>query len=345
MGDPTVASDANVAAYATDYFQYDQLHRVTLHDVQGDGGTTTGTYGQRRHRWVHLSILCQPDVLQRFQRLGKQDRHNHARRKSRHRLPKRQGAALIDDFYDIHDPSSNRSLDGSHRITYYVYNSGGQLVEEAEPSAVSGYTLDGASLDVTLNSASGTIYTYAYYAADGSGNTVTSGGSGANSTGLTPGGIKGYLEHSYVQEGGSGTAVTLETLAYYQVSATVGLATAASVVVASDQVYSSSTASATTTYDYTWYASSVAVEMVTTHLPNVSDEGLGHGTGEATAVVYDSYSCAAWTKDADGYIGYIAYDAATGELWPRRSRTSTARPSHPLGVGRNRLDRFLPAAG
>ena len=37
FSDPTTATDTQVAPYADDYFEYDGVHRVTTHTVQGAG--------------------------------------------------------------------------------------------------------------------------------------------------------------------------------------------------------------------------------------------------------------------------------------------------------------------
>jgi len=52
--------------------------------------------------------------------------------------------------------------------------------------------------------------------------------------------------------------------------------------------------------------------QITTTLPTVYDNG--PGTPDVSYVVYDEFGRPTWTKDADGYINYTAYDQATGAV-------------------------------
>ena len=70
---------------------------------------------------------------------------------------------VLNDFEDIHD-SANSALSGGRWLTYYQYDSQGRLIEEAEPSAVTDYEIDGdGNLVVTLSDHTGLIHLTDYY--------------------------------------------------------------------------------------------------------------------------------------------------------------------------------------
>src|SRR5579885_1256177 len=96
------------------------------------------------------------------------------------------GQVLLDDHYD---PTS-----GSYTNQFYLYNFNGQLVLMAAPSAISSfsdanYDLLNTSQGYTdLNSASGLITRYDYYATTTAADT-------------TAGGVARYLQDEQIQQG------------------------------------------------------------------------------------------------------------------------------------------------
>ena len=130
VGNPLTATDSQVAPYADDYYRYDSQQRVTLETTQGAGATGPGTYtytytnstnGSGFNSWQTKTVETLPD--------GNQNTvyTNYA------------GEVMLTDFSDITDPA-NTALQGKHWITLDRYNSQGRLIEEAEPSAVTGYS-------------------------------------------------------------------------------------------------------------------------------------------------------------------------------------------------------------
>ncbi len=90
---------------------------------------------------------------------------------------------------------------------------------------------------------------------------------------------------------------------------------------AADTVYRNTdgTGAETTSYAYTWLNDSGSVASnqpysVATTSPIVTAGQNGPGTADVSVDVYDAYARIDWTKDADGYINYRAYDANTGGL-------------------------------
>jgi hypothetical protein len=136
-------TDAQVAPYADNYFQYDSEQRVTEEIVQGAGSSTDsgglGTYTYNYtasgnapavNSWSTKTVVTNPD--------GSTDTvYTDA-----------YGEVLLDDHYD---PSS-----GVHNDTFYQYNAAGQLTLMASPSAVSGY--DDSNADLLDNEGGSYLY-------------------------------------------------------------------------------------------------------------------------------------------------------------------------------------------
>jgi hypothetical protein len=119
-------TDAQVAPYADNAFQYDSQKRVTQEVVAGTGDSQTngglGTYNfsyttsgnaDGFNSWHTKTVVTNPD--------GSSDTvYTNA-----------YAQVMLDDHFD---PSS-----GLHTDEFYGYNSQAQLVLDAAPSAVSGY--------------------------------------------------------------------------------------------------------------------------------------------------------------------------------------------------------------
>ena len=124
--------------------------------------------------------------------------------------------------------------------------------------------------------------------------------------------MAGYLQEVQIQQGETGTALPQETCTYYTV-------TAGSVTVnpvATDTVYrnDNGTGAETTSYNYTWFSGTVREQSVTVSLPVISSGQNGPGSADVGTVFFDSNGKPIWTKDADGYLTYTAYDTATGAI-------------------------------
>lgn len=205
---------------------------------------------------------------------------------------------MLDDHYD---PSS-----GLHTNRFYAYNSNGQLVLNAAPSAVNGY--DDTYADLLnnqngsyqyLNNSSGVIVRYDYYAATTADET-------------TAGGVANYLQDVQIQQGQQGTLVPQETWQYYAHSYN-GQTIAP---IATDTVYRNDdgTGAQTTSASYTWYTGTAQIQSETDTAPVISAAQNGPGTADVTTTYFDQYGNTQWVKDPDGYLQYFAYDPVTGAL-------------------------------
>jgi RHS repeat-associated protein len=299
VGNPDLATDAQVAPYAQHYFQYDRYRRVTRHDVQGWGGTDTGgigtytyAYATSNNRsgvnsWQYKTIETLPDG-------------------NRNLLYSNSlGQVMLKVFQDLND-SGNPALSGQEWLTYYQYDTLGRLLLKAEPSAVTGY--DETSSDLLVNQNGN----YLYLADDAGLIYRTDFYSTTTATATTAGGVAGYFQASKLQHGEQGTPVLQETKQYYARTA----AGRTIYPVATDTVYRNSdgTGAQTTSYGYTWHTDTVRAESVTESLPIVTAAQNGPGTADTTIVYYDLYGQPVWLKDADGYISYTAYDNLTGAV-------------------------------
>ena len=294
VGDPTTAADNEIAPYAQHYFEYDEFARCTRHDIHSLGGTSTAGIGtftyeydtnsvfsEDSNDWMYRTIETLPDGNQNIVYCNA------------------GGAMLVKDFEDIND-SGDASLEGGHWITAYQYDSMGRLIQEADPSAIVSYEIDGSNnLVVTLASSAGLIHLTSYYTS-------------TTATDTTAGGVLGFVESSSVQEGSGGTPV-LEHESDYFVQTADGRT---NVVTADDTQYrnTNGTGGETTSFAYTWFTDTVAVESIITSLPIVSTSQNGSGDANAGTVFRDKYGRTIWSMDADGYLTYTEYDELTGAV-------------------------------
>jgi hypothetical protein len=257
--DPLAAGDALVAPYADDYYQYDTQQRVTLETTQGAGAIGPGTYTYSYttntnpnytpgyNAWQTKTVETLPDGNENIYYT------NYA------------GEVMLTDFSDINDPT-NPALSGKDWITLDRYDGQGRLIEEAEPSAVTGYSDGNADLmnfqqdgtSMYLSNSSGVINLYDY-------------GASTTATSTTPGDVLGYAKDDKVQVGQVGTPILLDSTQYIA-------NTANGVTVypqATSTVYRNAdgTGAETTTDTYTWYAGTNQIQSDTTTAPVVSGAG------------------------------------------------------------------------
>jgi RHS repeat-associated protein len=124
--------------------------------------------------------------------------------------------------------------------------------------------------------------------------------------------VAGYLSATAVQEGKLGASVPQSAVQYFMRSA--GGATI--YPVATQTVYRNTdgTGAETTSYAYSWFPNTVAVQMITVTAPTITTAENGPGVADTETLVFDPYGQLIWTKDADGFLTYTAYDIATGAV-------------------------------
>ena len=290
---PETATDAQVDDYADLYLEYDSNHRTTKVVAQGEGcSTCSGGLGS--YAYSYTSSANSPG-------------YNSWATKTIETLPDGNQNIVYTNVYGqvmlkvFKEPAS-----GQQWITFNKFDTSGRLILTAEPSAVSGYDdtkadlLDSQSSNYThLRDSSGLIYTTTY-------STSTTAGES------TAGEVAGYVKETHLQRGETGTAIKQSAFQYFAHTGGGNTVNPS----ANQTVYRNTdgTGGQTTSYTYTWFASSTQMESVTVNLPIVSSGQNGPGTADVSIAFYDTYGRTRWTKDAEGHIGYFEYDVKTSAL-------------------------------
>jgi hypothetical protein len=300
-------TDAQVAPYADNAFQYDSSQRATQEVVQDAGDSTVaspntglGTYTYSYtassntpdfNSWAMKTVVTAPD--------GSTDTvyTNFA------------GEVMLDDH---HDPVSNQDWD-----SFYQYNSSGQVILAAAPSAVLGYSDTYADLlnnlsSTYLSNTSGLIAHYDYYTS-------------TTATDTTAGGVLNYQQDVQIQQGQQGALIPQETWQYYAHS--FNGQTIAPVATDTVNRNTDGTGAQTTSFSYTWYSGTAQIQSETDTLPVISAAQNGPAVADVTTTFFDQFGNATWFKDGDGFITYDAYDAATGALVTNIDDVDTTKTS------------------
>jgi YD repeat-containing protein len=280
-------TDAQVALYADNAFQYNSAQQVSQETVQGAGDSQTGgglgtyTYSytnssnpQGTNSWFTKTVVTNPDS-------STDTVYTNA-----------FAEVMLDDHYD---PSS-----GLHTDHFYEYNAQGQLILDAAPSAITGYSDSSSNLAPSLNNTSGLIRSYAYATTTTAGET-------------TAGNVAGYLQEAFIQQGQQGTLIRQQAWTYYAHSYN-GQSIAP---IASTSLFRGNdinSAEQPTSYFYTWYSGTAQLQSEQEDAPLISAAENGPATSDVTTTYFDTYGNAQWIKDPDGYIQYNTYDPVTGAL-------------------------------
>jgi RHS repeat-associated protein len=306
VGNPLTATDAQVAPYAEDYFEYDSMRRVTKAVVQGTGCSSCGGTGQGTftysytlsgfsagyNSWNEKTVETLPDGNQNFVYT------NYA------------GEVMLKVFHD--------QASGNNWETFYKYDNAGRIILKANPSAVSGYNDSFADLlDQTqvgdygyLRALSGLIEITDYYASTTAGET-------------TAGGVAGYWQDTKLQQGKTGTLILQATTQYFAHSA--GGSTVDPVATQTVYRNTDGTGAETTSYAYMWFSGTTQKQSVAVSLPTISATQNGPGTADVQTTYFDTYQRPIWIKDGDGFINYTAYDPATGAVVKTITDVDTTR--------------------
>jgi hypothetical protein len=313
-GNPIGASDAQVAPYADNYFNWDfqLLPKVTTEVAQGlgcsacAGGLGTFTYAYTTstnpvgfNSWATKTVETLPDG-------NSNTVYSNA-----------YGEVMLAVYQDA---ASGLTWD-----TFDQYDGAGRIILQAEPSAVTGYSESYADLLHNqsgsyqyLSNTSGLLEQDDWYA------TTTA-------TETAAGGVAGYLQDVKLKHGQSDPGVLQEGVQYYAHALNGGTLAP----VASDTAYRNAdgTGAETTSYAYTWQAGTYnGMVSQTVTAPVISAAQNGPGTADVSTVFLDGYGRPAWTKDADGFLTYTAYDLATGAVVTAIDDVNTALTSEFTGL-------------
>ncbi len=331
VGTPTTATDAQVAPYAQQYYEYDSVHRVNLTTVQGagcscSGSTGQGTYtyaystnpspGSGTNAWVTRTTETRPDTNQNIV------------------YANASGQVMVSAFSDVSD-AGNASLTGKLWATAYRYDDAGRLVLAARPSAVAITTpaalATAASTYADLLGYNAGAGTYANLAAGAGRIDLVDYGATTTATAAAAGDVAGYLKDRKVQNGYSGTAILTDATQYFSHTYTGG-PTVYPVATGTAYRNTDGTGAQVTSYAYTWYSGTDQVQSTAVSRPVIASGQNGPGTADVATTYYDAYGRPTWTRDGDGHIGYTAYDNATGGVLKRIADVDTTQTSEFTGL-------------
>ncbi len=289
---PLTASDAGLALYADNYFEYDEQRRVTKELVDGASRTFLFNYVESVFddgvkSWKTRTAETLPDGTQN----------------------------IVYSNYAGQTMLFVRKSGSDEWCTFYEYDSDFRVILQAEPSAVTGY--DDAYADL-LNYNSGTgkyqylrdnaglVRIYGYHAPSG------------------------FLADSSIQEGQLGTPIKLREYEYCCCGQDCGCSGTSSSSSSSsggcesgvwfllkETVYpsdSNQTLTNITESCYSFYAGTTQVQQKTTTLPVVPTDQNGSGVAATRKEYYDPYGNLTWSMDERGFITRMAYDIPTGAM-------------------------------
>lgn len=285
---PLTASEAEVANFADNYFEYDSQRRVTVERVYGGRETTSLAYvanptdpgTEEVNVWATKTTEVRPD--------GNEVRV----------YTNKAGQVLVKILEE--------TATGNTWSEYWEYDEGFRLLLQASPSAVESVTEpSGGSTDliVVLRENEGLLEVWEYYA----------------DSDPETGAVEGRLYRRGVQKGSEGAVETNLKLQY--TTQTVG-GTSINPV-AAKLVYpvlgAPDEEASKTAYGYTWYLDGLGMPTFqilqqTTTLPEVSEAQNGTGESYVEKTVYDVFGQPVWLMNGRGVITYKAYEEATGAL-------------------------------
>ncbi len=312
-------SDTTVQQYADMYFSYDNQARVVQEQVQGTSCSCGGGSSE-------IGIFNYTYTINTNS--GYSDGYNTWKYKTVETLPDNATANTLYFNYQGQLMLKVFSSGGQNWATYNQYDSNGNLIMEAEPSAVvdptkSPYsdTYD-AHFDLLdkqtsgayqyLNQNSGLIHIYDY---------CTSTTPSAGPT--TPGTVLGYLEDEQVQQGQQGSPIEVRSQLYFAHPSDLATANDGqgppAYPIASKTEYNSASPSGSggqvTTYWYTWQTlgglNTTMPATRSTTRPTISSAENGPGTSDISTEVYDTNGLVEWTQDPDGHLNFLAHDLGT----------------------------------
>jgi RHS repeat-associated protein len=294
-------TDSQVSPYADANYQYDGAQRVSQGVIQGSGcSACSGGLGTFAYAYTPSSFP---------------DGYNNWHEKVTETLPDNNlnivytntyGEVLLSVFKDVGT--------GATWDTYNKYDNQGRLIEQASPSAVTGYDDTQASLGVTLSTNSGLI-------------TDTDYGTSTTATSSTAGDVNGYYKDTKIQQGSGGSTILQSQTQYFS-------QTANNITIyptANNTVYRNTdgTGAETTSYSYTWFTGTNQMQSMTVTKPGISATQNGPGTSnpDTETQYFDQYGRPTWHKDGDGFINYTEYDQATGSVSKTITDVDTTKTS------------------
>lgn len=282
-------SDTDIQPYADHYYEYDTSRRVTKEiaavcESCVGGGTTSDVYEYQPNFSAPTGDIYNVWVMRTTQYLP----DNPADPKGGSKIIVYTNRAGLTMLYVYQDMSGNQWC------TMYRYSDGGQVILQAYPSAISGYNENSADLmgfstitnrysNIYMSDTVGLIETADYLS----------------------GGLAGYVNNRYVQQGQTGTPVKLITYDYVNSAGSSNNPLAIT-------VYPNGSA-VTTSYGYTYDGPGTQMLQRVTTLPRVISTQNGSGsTAVTTTENFDTYGNLTSYIDELGMRTDYTYDLVLG---------------------------------
>jgi RHS repeat-associated protein len=317
----TTSTNAQLAPYAKDYFVYDSQNRVVRHDQQGEGcssctggiGTFTYSYATNSNStggfnsWKYKTTETRPDGNQTIT-------YSNA-----------FGQEMLSVKQVLVDPA-NPALQGKQWGTFTAYDeSTGLAVLQATPESVQ-LPADLSAIENYNDLLHKVGGNYQYLADDQGAITRTTYGTSSTASETLAGDVRGFVKDVVLSRGELGSAVPQMGYTYFSRSVNLGGATKTVNPLASMTRYRNDdgTGAQTTSYSYQWYLNSTQAELITTTLPVVGADQNGPGSAAVSSLAFNQVGQETWSKDADGFLVYTAYDPTSGSVVKRIEDVNTA---------------------
>jgi len=280
------ATDAALDEYASHYFEYDSSGRITTATFNGDCGCSGGTIGEYNFTYETNT--------------GYTDNSGYDQTWATRTIVERPDTTYLTQYFDeVGQPISQVITDGDPSTgspdfwaTYVVRNTGGIVKDIHSPANVTAYTHTNGSVAFTTSSSVGMIQNFV-----------------VNSSG----GLRGFLQDKTLQDAGtSSSKYLIESYTYSSevLSGTDGEAVRpmiASVRKYPTAITSGTTDSTLTSYSYTYYTNTLALEKATVTNAAVNTGNNGSGSSTTSSTHYDKLGRVDFEKSEGGTITYKEY--------------------------------------
>jgi RHS repeat-associated protein len=290
--DPSTAPDNILASYADQYFEYNDNRQVTK--LVTDGGTMT-----------HLFSYAQSAFP---------DGYNSWKYKTTEILPDNSQSIVYANYAGQTMLRIFKSAAGEEWSDFYQYTTDGLVSMHANPSAIRGdSTMYEQYADLMhyvngsyqyLGLLAGLIETFQYHVPTG------------------------YLTDERIQNGQGGTPISLR---HYQYAALTSTPPVYFLSQQSQFPAEAATPQIVTSYVYTLYPGTAAVQQRVTRLPIIFATQNGSGVEYFIRDHFDTYGNLTWHMDERGFLTNSSYDIATGAVIQRIDDVNTAMVAGPPG--------------
>lgn len=286
-------SDAQVDDYADHYLEFDVSDRVATHVAAGAGcSICSGGHGEYTYEYDANTIQGGSNVWKNKMTETLPDGNEYVY------YTNAAGQVML----EVHEDTTTNAK----WRTYQRFDAIGRAIYTAGPSNVTGHDEQYADLvndqggnAQYLDDDDGLVHVH-YYA------------DATTATTSTAGDVTGFLFRTAIRHGETGSDVRQSQMTYIlRDDGTYEYAFPAS---ATQYRNTDATGGQTTSWAYTWQSGTAQAESITTTLPTVTTAQNGPNAATSSVVFNDEYGRPIWTKDADGFLGYVEYDTKTGAV-------------------------------